>query len=409
MTRRRVGTVTSRPPAVGTSDRHAAPDALSSPDEHPARASGAPPAHVTPPPALIVRPLPRSWPRPRARHAGFFPGDTIDGPSADIRSARRPRHRARRHRRDRLRQAGRRGGPRLRLPARRGTWSPPERVDAGLGPRRRSRSSRPPTAAVAVAFVSGGSLFAVRRPDGASGFTAPVLLAAGGSTRDRHVDQRCGLPAFTAPGASAADVRVAHLERTGTHSPSCRTRWTSIRPQRGRRHEALAGRDLRRRHGPGRLGRGRDGRHVYARRLFGERSRSRRWTSTSPTSRAIRVGRRPARPRHRGRLELRLGRLPPGLRGRRRPRTRAITRRLRGSRLEAPSTADGIAFGTGESGTTPRVELNGRGEGIVAAATSATSAAVGTPVHDDKIFPAFRFDGGQRRRSAAVPGVPGDR
>ncbi len=294
----------------------------------------------------------------------------------------------------------------------RGSWSPPVRIDAGLA----TASAQPVVAAadggkVAVAFVSGGSLFVAHRPDGASGFTAPVLLAAGGSNPaiDMSINGAVYL-SFTAPGASAADVRVAHLERTGTQFTVLPDA-LDIDPSRNagdgtKRSQVAISAD-----GTGLVvwGEGAaDGRaHVYARRVYGER------ISVAPQDLNL--------PDLEGRAGLDAD-LPDldieddssyawvafrqAFQDGVAVRTRVITRRLRGSLFEAPSTADGIAFGTGDSGTTPRVELNGRGEGIVAAATTGSTAAIGTPVHDDKIFPAFRFDGGNAVAPAPVPAFP---
>lgn len=349
---------------------------------------------------------------PAVASAAYFPGEPIDGPTADI--VRLGDVDIARDGTGAVAYVKRDGGVDHVFVSRiaRGVWSPPERVDASLP----SASAQPVVAAAdggkaAVAFVSGGSLFVVTRLDGAPTFTAPTLVAAGASNPaiDMSINGASYL-SFTAPGASAADVRVAHLERRGTQF-NVLPDTLDITPARDagdgtKRSQVAISAD-----GTGLVvwgETGDDGRtHVYARRVFRER------ISVAPQDLTL------------SELEGRAGRdadLPSldieddssyawvafrqafldGVA----LRTRVITRRLRGSQFEEPFTADGVAFGTGEAATTPRVALNGRGEGIIAAASVGAAGAIGTPVHDDKIFPAYRFDTGNAVAPQPFPAFP---
>lgn len=343
---------------------------------------------------------------PAAADAAFFPGEPIDGPSADIIGVGDL---------DIARDGGgavayvkRDGGVDHVFVSRleRGVWSAPQRVDAELA----AAGSQPVVAAadngrVVVAFVSGGSLFAVSRPAGAPGFSAPTLVAAAAS--DPSIDMSINgavYLSFTSPGASAADVRVARLERDGTQF-SVLPDVLDVDPARdagagtGRSQVAISA------DGTGLVvwgEAGADGRsHVIGRRVFGLR------ISTAPQDLSLpeldgRAGRDADSPSldieddssyawvaFRQAFADGLGQT-----------TRTIARRLVGSQFETPATVDGgIASGA------PRVELSGRGEGIVTSGGT-DGAAIGAPVHDDKIFPALRLDPGNGVPARPVPTFP---
>ena len=119
-------------------------------------------------------------------------------------------------------------------------------------------------------------------------------------------------------------------------------------------------RGLGRRHRRRRVGRAG---HVYARRVF----------NTTPSTAVLDLNLADleghpggtadaARRRHRGRLVVRVGRVPPAVRQRRR-RARAIGVRLRGSRTDPPVAYDGLGWG-GAAADAPRVDINGKGVGV---------------------------------------------
>src|SRR4051794_12423174 len=144
-------------------------------------------------------------------HAAFFPGDPIDGPSADIRSvgdldiARDGTGAVAYVRSD----AGVSHIYVSRLVN--GAWLAPERVDAGID----AASSQPVVAAgdggrLAVVFISGGSAFAVVRQAGAPAYGTPQLLGSGAT--DPSVDMSFNGAAYVTYTA-AGDVLAARMER----------------------------------------------------------------------------------------------------------------------------------------------------------------------------------------------------
>lgn len=356
--------------------------------------------------ALLTAACAASAAAPAAADAAFFPGEPIDGPSADIVSMGDL---------DVARDGGgavayvrREGGVDHIFVSRleRGVWTAPERVDQGLD----AAGSQPVVAAadngrVAVAFVNGGSLYAVTRAVGAPGFSPPAIIATGASNPsiDMSINGAVYL-SFTAPGASAADVRVAHLDRDQTQFTVLGD-ILDVDPARDagdgtKRSQVAISAD-----GTGLVvwgEAGADGRsHVYGRRVFGLRISSAPQDLTLPDLEG-----RPGRDADLPALDIEddssyawvafrqsfqdgIGQVP-----------RTIARRLVGSQFETPATVDGgIASGT------PQVELSGRGEGIVTAG-GVDGAAIAAPVHDDKIFPAARFDGGNGVQARPVPTFP---
>lgn len=350
---------------------------------------------------------------PAAAQAAFFPGEPIDGPSGDL--VRLGDLDVARDGSGALAYVKRDGGVDHIFVSRleRGVWSPPVRVDADLG----AAGSQPVVAAadsgrVVVAFVSGGSLFAVSRPAGAPGFAAPTLVAAAGSNPaiDMSINGAVYL-SFTSPGASAHDVRVARLERDQT-AFTVLPDTLDIDPGRDagdgpRRSKVAISAD-----GTGLVvwgEGGADGRsHVYGRRVFGQR------ISAAPQDLSLpELEGRPARDADTPELDIEDDSSYAWVAFRQAfsdgplsESTRVITRRLVGSAFEAPSVVDGQTSGSGESAGTPRVELNGRGQGIIAAGTVGQAGAIGTPVHDDKIFPSVRFDAGNAVAPLPVPAFP---
>jgi hypothetical protein len=93
-----------------------------------------------------------------------------------------------------------------------GAFLAPEQVDASLG----GASSQPVIAAgdnglLLIAFINGGQLYAVTRPNASAGYGAPVLLAAGASNPAIALSiHDKGYLAFTAVGAAGHNVRAAY-------------------------------------------------------------------------------------------------------------------------------------------------------------------------------------------------------
>ena len=266
----------------------------------------------------------------------YFAGETIDGPGADVQ--RLGDVDVARDGTGALAYVKRDAGVDHVFVSRliEGTWQPPERLDAGLD----AAAAQPVVAAsgggrLAVVFQNASGVFAAVRPEAGGAWTAPALLAAGAT--NPAVDMSINGVAyvtFTVPG-TGGDVRAARLERTGTDFTVLDAP-LDLDPARdaGRRRQPLARRGRGRRLGRRHVGRGRSRGRAPAVRVPAVRR------AVGPDARRVRrragrAGRRPRR-RHRGRLELRLGRLPPELRRggaqRRAPARRLAVRGARGRR-----------------------------------------------------------------------------
>jgi hypothetical protein len=329
-------------------------------------------------------------------HAAFFTGEPIDGPSADIRSvgdldiARDGSGGVAYVRRD--------GGVDHIYISRlvNGAYQPPERVDAGLD----AGSSQPAVAAsdggrLVVAFVSGGSVFAVVRPAGAPGFTSPQLLSSNAS--DPSTDMSFNGAAYVTYTANGADVLAAHMDRTATT-------FAGLPAALDADPAAAAG---------GGTGRSRvaiaadgtavatwgEGGHVFARRLFG--------ANVSTATLDLTVGDLEG---HTGGaadvpevdieddssfawITFRQQFLDGGVQ-----KPRAIGVRLRGSRTEAPVAFDNLGWG-GQGVEGPRVDLNGKGQGVATVGTTGGSA-LSAILKDDVLNPASPIGG------SGVPAQP---
>jgi len=156
---------------------------------------------------------------PAAARAAYFPGEPIDGPSADLRSV------------DGMdialdgtgalvyvKSVG--GADRVfasRLAY--GAWSAPEQLDSGLP----GGSSSPavavaPGGAVRVAFVNGGALYTLTRPSAGQPWSGPTLLYGGGPVGPPSISTSVhgkSYLTFAAPGAGGSDVRVAFARGAG--------------------------------------------------------------------------------------------------------------------------------------------------------------------------------------------------
>jgi hypothetical protein len=72
----------------------------------------------------------------------------------------------------------------------------------------------------------------------------------------------------------------------------------------------------------------------------------------------------------------------------------AIARRLVGSQFEAPVQVDGLGFPATEDAQAPRIDLDGRGEGVATSGGASGFGAYGDIIHDDAFAPAARLDSG---------------
>jgi hypothetical protein len=331
-----------------------------------------------------------------AAHAAFYPGEPIDGPSADIRSvgdldiARDGSGGVTYVRRD--------GGVDHIFVSRlvNGAYQPPERVDAGID----ATSSQPAIAAsdggrLVVAFASGGSVFAVVRPAGAPGFTAPQLLSSNAS--DPSTDMSFNGAAYVTFTAAGADVLAAHMDRTATT-------FTGLPAALDADPAATAGAGTARSKvaiaadGTAVATWGENGR-VFARRLFG--------TNVSTATLDLTVAELEG---HAGGvadvptvdieddssfawITFRQKFTDNGVQ-----KPRAIGVRLRGSRAEPPVPFDNLGWG-GEGVETPRIDLNGKGQGVATVGTTGGSAISGV-LKDDVLNPAAPIGG------SGVPAQP---
>jgi hypothetical protein len=327
-----------------------------------------------------------------AADGGFFLGDPVDGPSADIQRLGDL---------DLARDGGgalayvkRDGGVDHVFVSRLvdGAWVAPERVDVGLtGPGAQPVVGASSGGRLAVAFVSGGAVYAVVRPAGDRPFTAPAPIAPAGSSPavDMSVNGVAYLT-FTAGAAGVqGDVRAARLERDG-QAFNLLPDVVDIDPARdagsgdGRSRVAVAA------DGVATVVWGEAG-HVYGRRIFEMR------LSTAPQDLNVPD----------------LGGLSGGSADR--PdivseddssfawvvyrqllagTPRALARRLVGSQFDPPTIIDG-----GEAANVPRIDMSGRGVGY-AADDGASGTAYGAVLKDDVFYAGVALGGG------GIPSLP---
>lgn len=342
---------------------------------------------------------------PAAASAAVFPAESVDGPTPDLVSAGDLD--VARDGTGAVAYVKKDGGVDHIFVSRLtgGALTAPERLDGPLP----TPSSQPVVAAsdggrVAVAYISGGTLYTSLRPTAAGPFGAPQAIAAGASNPSADMSiNGVAYVSFTAPGGSASDVRIARLARDAAQF----TLLDAIVDIEAARE---AGDGVRRSH----VAISADGTavvtwgeadHVWARRVFGTR------LSTAPQDLNVAdVG---------------------GLTGggaadsvtldieddssyawaifRQRfgdGRLHVVARRLLGSAFEAPALIDGLGVPGGADATELAIELNGRGEGI--AATGAGAAGVfGALLHDDKFFGAVSLGPGTADSHPAV-GIAGN-
>ena len=303
---------------------------------------------------LALGPLRRRW---RSAPLGtFFPAQPVDGPSPDIRARRRRRRRARRRRRSDARQ---RDGGEDHVFASLIDGGMPQgsfRVDGGQGPlhraaRRGDRERRAHGDRLRQRAPACGSPSARRR----GRHSARRSRSACPGPPTRRSTWRSTAPA-TSPGPRAATSAARTWRGPPRASPRTPRRSTSTRHATRAPAPALSPRVTASADGIGLVAWGeRDAAgitHVIVRRLVRDRVSAVAAEANAATIDGLtgRLGGHAGR-LLRGRLELRLGRLPPAGDRRSGPActtTRAIARRLRGSAFDDAATIDGgAALGAG--------------------------------------------------------------
>jgi hypothetical protein len=288
-----------------------------------------------------------------------------------------------------------------------GAWQRPERVDVGLGP----AGSQPVVAAgdggkLVIAFVSGGSLFAMTKPASNQPYTPPQLVATSGINPaiDYSINDVAYL-SFTAPAAGGGgDVVVARKDRKSSTFGVIPAS-LDIDPARqagigtGRSKVAVAA------DGVALVVWGEAGR-VWARRVF-----ERRLSAAPQDATVDAFGAVPGAGADAPDVDVQddssfawvvfretFSDSPGG------GHTRAVARRLVGSQFDPGVIVDGLGgFPASDNVGPPRVDINGRGDGY--AATSSTGTAFGAVLKDKKFNPGVSLGaglGGQVLPVAAV-------
>jgi hypothetical protein len=259
-----------------------------------------------------------------------------------------------------------------------GVWGAPERLDADLGgAATQAAITAGDGGRVLVVFANGGNVYAATRPDAASGWRRQTLWSGGGAS-DPAVDLSVNgksYATFTAPGAGGHDVRGAYARDGGP--------WAVI----GAPLDANAGNDAGAGSARARVAASADGigvvvwgegGHVFARRLQGVRPSV---VAVDALAGLVLEGVQAAAAdlpavatqdddsftgvALRATFDLGGGTI----------RTRAVFRRLRGSRFETPSAVDGAPFASGQDvSSTPHLATVGTGQGLVVAGNDTTNA-----------------------------------
>ncbi len=336
---------------------------------------------------------------PGVAHAGFWAAEPVDGPGVDMKSVEDLD--VARDGTGAVAYVRGAGGVDHAFVSRlvNGQFQAPEHVSAGLGaPVSEAAVAASDGGRVVAVFVSGGALFATLRPAADQPFTAPQLLATGAS--DPSVDMSIHGVAYTS-FTLGGDVRLARLNRQDT---AFNVLAEAADVEQAREAGVGTGRSKIAVNAEGSalvvFGERVDGQlRAIGRRVFRDR------VSAAPQDMTL------------GELDGRPGGaadLPEvdveddssyawvAFRQAFGGQARAIGRRLVGSAFETAVVGDAIATGGPDSVATTRVELNGRGEGMLTVASAGgTSAAV---IKDDD-FNAARVLGGGGATSQTIGGV----
>jgi hypothetical protein len=326
---------------------------------------------------------------PAVAQAAFFPGEQVDGPSPDILSVEDV---------DVARDGGGAllyrkldgGVPHLFMSQLTdGALATPARFDAGIGPAtQQAVLTTANDGRMAVAWVAEGQLWTSVRPRNAQQFTAPRLLTDNASNPaiDMSINGATYL-SFTQGG----DVKVARANRD---DPA----FTVLAAPVDVNQAADAGTGPRKRSRVAVAGDGTavvvwgedgtDGRtHVYSRRIFEQR------LSVAPQDLTLTdFGGRPAGPADAPEIDIEDDSSYAQVVFRQTFNdggpSRAIMRRLRGSQYE-----EAVAVDAGAAGGGGRVDLTGRGEGLIATQL-VSGEVIGSTLFNNAVNFSTRFDTG---------------
>ncbi|MEA2272977.1 MAG: hypothetical protein QOI98_1685 [Solirubrobacteraceae bacterium] len=344
--------------------------------------------------------------------ADFFPGETIDGPSGEV--VRLGDVDVARDGTGAVVYVKRDGGTDHVFVSRLvgGAFRGPERVDVGLD----AAGAQPVVAAsdggrLAIAFVNGGTLFAVVAHNAGEGLPGPQALADGAS--NPSIDMSInggGYISFTGPGGSNLDVRSAHLERDST-TFTVLGQSLDVDPSRAagegavKRSRVVVSAD-----GTGLVTWGEDGAdgrtHVMARRVFGANVSSLPQDITLDSLNGAAGGGADSPDLDieddssfawvvfRQSFAVGAATLTSGPTA----QSRTIARRLVGSQFEAPVVVDGLGPGVTEGADAPRIDLNGLGQGLAVSETQTSHQVFGS-VLDQDVF------GASQRITASPNGI----
>jgi hypothetical protein len=329
--------------------------------------------------------------------ADFFPGETLDGPGSDI--VRLGDVDVARDGTGAVVYVKREGGTEHVFVSRLvgGVFRGPERVDAGID----AAGGQPVVAAsdggrLAIAFIGGGTLFANVAKSSGEGFQGSQALANGASNPSIDMSINGGAYiSFTGPGGSNLDVRAAHLER-GASAFSVLGASLDVDPSRAagdgdvKRSRVVVAAD-----GTGLVTWGEDGgdgrTHVMARRVFGMNVSSLPQDITLDS-----LGGKSGGDADSPDVDIEddssfawvvfrqsFAEGPATLTSGPTARSRTIARRLVGSQFEGPIVIDGLPGGVTEGADSPRIDLNGTGQGLAVSATQASNQVFGSSLSLD--------------------------
>lgn len=325
---------------------------------------------------------------PGTAHAGWFPAEPLDGPSADIVSVGDVE----------VAREGLAGVVYLKRDAGvehvfatrmvNGAWETPARVDGGIA----TAASQAVIAAanpdrLAVAWISGGALYAAVRPTGAPAFSPARVVAEGGVTNP-SIDMSINGATYVS-FTQGGDVKVARAARD---SQDFALLPAPVDFEVAR--EAGVGNDLRSRIAVSADGsavvvwgeRGSDGRtHVFGRRLFELRLSTavEDLTLTEFEGQAATDADRPEID-----IEDDSSYAQVAFRQMTAGGPRLLGRRLVGSQFDPAFAIDG-----GQTSANGRVALTGRGEGLTAAQTT-SNQVYGGAIWNNKLERMQRWDSG---------------
>ncbi|WP_205698721.1 hypothetical protein [Conexibacter sp. SYSU D00693] len=340
--------------------------------------------------ALPAMALAAALAAPAGAHAAFFQAEPVDGPTPDIVSVGDVD--VARDGSGAITYVKKDGGVDHVFVSRlvNGSFQAPERLDGGI-----EAPAQTPAVAVtdggraAVVWESGGGLWAAVKPAGDQPWTAPQVVAAGGSAPSVDMSINGGAYVSFTVGT---DVRLARLGRKdagfvglpdaadvdAAHPAGDGTRRSRLAIAADGTAVVVFGEQL----GDGRT-------HTIARRVFQDR------VSTSPVDATL------------DSLDGRAGGdadLPEvdveddssfayvAFRQSLGGQTRSIVRRLRGGAFDEPLVGDAVEPGGPDAIASTRVDVSGRGEGIITSASG--SGVFGALLRENKLVPARVLGGG---------------